>query len=69
MLLPHFSFFIILLNLLPTYKKTFEEGSHNAEEKEEHAIYFPHGELLVSIPKCSSYGPHYFSLLLFFESK
>lgn len=43
------------------------EESLNTEEYER-AIYFPYGEL-ISIPKCTSCGPHYFSLLLFSESK
>lgn len=67
MLLPkaHFVLYYFTDTSLSTYKTTFEEGSHNTE-KQGHAT--PHEEL-ISIPKCSSYGPHYFSVLLFSESK
>lgn len=66
MLIPKTLF--VLYYFANTFTVHLQEESHNTEEQE-CATYFPHGELLVSIPKCSSYSSHYFSLLLFSESK
>lgn len=62
-----FLFFIILLIHLLSTGRHLKRISQYIGTKTFYT--FPHGELLVSIPKCSSYSPHYFSLLLFSEFK